>query len=216
MLERVREVAGSGALEDLTDLDLSNDLQVDQIAGALLKRLHEADDADAFRLLVELTSDRLAVMAEGLAAELGLATNPYELVIAFFSRLFIDLDPRQEAPPHFLANASDRLREDTETAIRDLALSDVHEPDSATMCEDGRTEADTDTNELIARATRIGFHRLDMSYRRVLRAKDTEDLSTSEIATQMGVPYAEVEELLQTARMRLAKAIDDALKGSPS
>lgn len=216
MLERVRKMVGSRALGDLTELDLSNDLHVDLAASELLKRLYEFDDADAFRLLVELTSDRLAGMSDELAAELGLATDPYDLVTAFFSRLFVDIDPRKELPLHFLASASDRLKEDTETAIRDLALSDVHVPASPTIWEDGITEAHIDTNELIARASLIGFHRLDVSFRRVLRAKDTEGLSASEIAIQMGAPYTEVEELLQTARERLAKAIDDALKGPSS
>lgn len=215
-LERIREVVGSDALSDLAALDVSDDLQVDRAAAALLKRFHDADDVAAFRLLVELTSDRLAALSEGLAAELGLGTDAYELVTNFFSRLFINLKPRDQAPLHFLVAAVEKLKVDAETIIRDLALGEVPDPEEPTICEDGKPKAHNNAEALVAHATRIGFHRLDLPYRRVLRAKDTAGLSTSDIANELGVSFVEVEELLQTARERLARAIDDVLKGPSS
>lgn len=216
-LERIREMLGADALSDLSALDLSVDLQVDRAAAALLKRFREEDDAAAFRLLVDFTSDRLATIAQDIAADLGMGTNSYDLVTNFFSRLFIDLSPREKVPLHFLASAAEKLEEDAETVIRDLALSEVPDPEEPTVWQDGsQQEKQNHTEAMVAHAARIGFHRLDQTYRRVLRAKDISGLSTSDIATQQGTSYAEMEALLQTARERLARAIDDVLKGPSS
>src|SRR5262245_18859333 len=79
-LERVRQVAGAPVLPDLAALDLGNDLHVDRAAGALLQRFQAADDVEAFKLLLELTADRLGLLAEEIAREQGLVEPPDTLV----------------------------------------------------------------------------------------------------------------------------------------
>jgi DNA-directed RNA polymerase specialized sigma24 family protein len=138
-------------------------LQVDRAATALLRHFRNADDSAAFRLLVELTTDRLEV--------------------------------------------------DAETIIRDLALSEVPDPEEPQVWEDAQAKRKGNVEAMVAHASRISFHRLDLNYCQVLRAKDIAGLSISDIAIQRDRPYAEVEELLLEARKRLARVVDDVLKG---
>ncbi len=214
-LERIRAVTGSDVLPDLNALDLANDLHVDQAAAALLRRFRAVDDANAFQLLVELTTERLAAIASDIAVELGLGADAFDLVKNLFSRLFLDLSSPENVPLHYLADSAEKLRVDAETMIRDLALGEVPDPEEPMLWQDGQAR-EQDTEAMVAQAARIGFHRLDLPFRRVLRAKDTEGLNTSDIAIRLGVPFADVEELLQSARERLARVIDDVLKGPSS
>ena len=213
-LERIREVLGRDALADLSALDLSNDLHLDRAASALLKQFRDGDDGAAFALLVELVSDRLAAIAQGIAVDLGMGTDPHELVTNFFSRLFVDTSPRRASAVQFLASAAKTLEQDAEAIIRELAMGEVPDPEEPTVLTAGpQSVSRSHIEAMVARAARIGFHRLDQNDRRVLRAKDVEGLGAAEIAARQGSSYLEVEALLQAARVRLARSIDDVLKG---
>lgn len=216
-LERIREVLGGDALADLSALDLSNDLHLDRAASALLNQFRDGDDGAAFSLLVELASDRLSAIAQGIAVDLGMGTDPHELVTNYFSRLFVDTSPRQAAEVHFLASAAKSLEQDAEAIIRELAMGEVPDPEERIILPEGsRPASQASIEAMVARAARIGFHRLDQSDRRLLRAKDVEGLGVAEIAARQGSSYVEVEESLQAARVRLARSIDGVLKGPSS
>jgi len=217
-LERVRQAAGAPVLPDLTELDLSNDLHVDRAASALLQRFQAADDVAAFRLLLELTADRLAALAEEAAREQGLAEPADALVAAFVEGLFVDVSPAA-GPGSFLARAAAAMRTEAETLVRDIALSDIaldgHHHHGARL--DGHAakarKARKARKEDIQRATRVCFHRLALPYRRALRAKEVEGLAPPAIAQRLAMTPQDAEALIEEAETALAAALERALGG---
>ena len=212
-LERVRKVVGETALPDLSELDRSNDLHVDRAAMALFRKFKQTDGMDAYELLVDLAVDRVAALAEDAARDLGLMEAADELVERFFESLFIDLTPAPPESASFLRMASDALREAAESRVRDIALSSAHDPEGAVLWEDGVPKVLADDGALHTRATRICYHRLDVPYRRILRAREVERMTPKEIATLMVLSPDEVDALLKEAEQRLAEAVDRELNG---
>jgi hypothetical protein len=212
-LERVRRVAGDGALQDLGELDLSNELHVDRAATALLSSFRKDDDVEAFTLLVDLTQDRLAALAGDVARELGLAEDSGQLVVNFFEGLFVDLSA-SDGSTAFLGQTAAKMRENAEAWIRDMALADPHaDPDIPRSWDDGQAQPRPPQADLLARVTRVCFHGLDLPFRRALRARDVEGLSPAEVGQRLELSPADAERLLGDATVRLAEAIDRSMKG---
>jgi len=92
--------------------DLRNELHIDLAAGWLLRRFREADDAEAFTALVELTRPALHLIARQVARQLAMALDPEDLVATFFARLFTDVRKRQPLVRRFLGLARTAMRND--------------------------------------------------------------------------------------------------------
>ena len=215
-LERVRKAVGAPVLPDVSEIDRDNDLHVDWAASALVQHFKKTDDIEAYRLLVDLTVERLTELAERVLQEEGLAESADELVVNYFESLFVDLGSSRSEGSTYLGQTAEKLRVDAEIRVRDIAMSGVSDPEGAVMWDDGRVATPVKEADLRTRATRICFHRLDLSYRRVLRAKEIQGLSTAEIADQMSLPLDETKALLHEAELRLAEIVEEEMKGGVS
>ncbi len=211
LLERIQKTVGVDVLPDVAGLDRRNDLHVDKVAAALHRHFLASDDVEAWKLLCDLTEERLRGLAREVIRELGLLEDPDELVVRFFESLFVDVRPRGVATESFLKSARNAMSADAESWVRDIALSSADDPESPAVWEDGHRQIpDADRHQ---RATRICFHRLDQPYRRALRAKDVDNLTHEEIASRLTLTTHEVEELLSEATLRLTEAIERELDG---
>jgi len=118
VLARVAELTGEPCVVPPVGVDLARDDHVDELAGQLLRRFRETDDAVAFELLVRLTEGRLAALARRIARELRPGVEPEDLVAAFFARLFTDLRRGQPLVRNFLGLARIALRNDALNQLR--------------------------------------------------------------------------------------------------
>jgi RNA polymerase sigma factor (sigma-70 family) len=219
LLERLKLMLRPEILSEAEPFDAMNAVHVDLAAEGLLEKAVIEGDAGSLRLLVDLTQPHLVVAAEQVAQEVGLAMAPDDLIVAMFSTLFVETAPRLPGTRHYLAWATNWMREHAEAWIRDLAMLDTPKVGAVALpaepCPDGSTvrtpnESDRDFQ---AHALKVCFHRLDVDSRRVLRAFDVQDLSRSEAALQLGLSEGAVEVRLREARRRLAEGIGNIMPG---
>lgn len=212
-LERIRQIVGAEALPDLAQLDRTNDLHVDRAATALLRHFLRTNAVPAFELLVDLTVDRVAELAAGVARDQGLLEPGDELAEAFFAHLFTQVGGEPPEAASFLRLSVDRMAGEAEARARDLALRRASDPEGPVLWENGAPRLEGGEDGLHGRATRICFHRLDLPHRRALRARDVDGWTVDQIAELLEVPAADARELLAEADRRLHDAIERELGG---
>lgn len=172
-------------MPELAAFDARNPLHVDRAAQHLLARLYADNDGGAFRLLVELVEPLLLPVARAITREVGLATDPSQLVSAHLASLFVDL--RQPVPEtrHFLEVSQLAMRKLAERRVDELAAAvplAVAEPVLPPRVPHGAGGGVTP----VPAPHRLGvrflslvsacFHRLDAADRRILVAgKSTTD-----------------------------------------
>jgi len=207
--------------------DLRNELHVDLAAGWLLRRFREADDAEAFTALVELTRPPLHQIARQVARQLAMALDPEDLVATFFARLFTDVRKRQPLVRRFLGLARTSMRNDALNQLRQFKRAQARHAiwGRQSLFEKWADPAEqADHNEQAQVLRRLGtvflcvvnqcFHELPERDRRILLARETEGLSYDEIAEALGLPRAQVGMILKRARQHLADRIGQSFARS--
>jgi RNA polymerase sigma factor (sigma-70 family) len=219
MGERIARMSGaSGPLPE--DFDPTDELAVDRAAGALLHRFREQDDVGAFTLLVELTQPRMARVARAVTRQLAMAIDPDDLVASFMARLFTDVRRGQPLVRHFLALAHTSMRNDALNQLRQYKRSQArHEIwERRRMAERASDPARAaDEKEQISRLERLGtvflavvgqcFHELPERDRRVLLAREVDQLSYDDLAKALDLPRGQIGMILKRAREHLAARI---------
>ena len=200
--------------------DTRNELHLDLAAGFLLRRFREADDAEAFTALVELTRPPLHHIARQVARQLAMALDPEDLVATFFARLFTDVRKPQPLVRRFLGLARTSMRNDALNQLRQFKRAQARH---AIWGRQGLFDkwadpaAQADDKEQAAVLRRLGtvflcvvnqcFHELPERDRRVLLAREMDGLSYDEIAEALGLPRAQVGMILKRARQHLSDRI---------
>jgi len=203
--------------------DLRNELHVDLAAGWLLRRFREADDAEAFTALVELTRPALHLIARQVARQLAMALDPEDLVATFFARLFTDVRKRQPLVRRFLGLARTAMRNDALNQLRQFKRAQARHAiwGRQSLFEKWADPAlQAEQKEQAAVLRRLGlfflcvvnqcFHELPERDRRVLLAREMDGLSYDEIADALSLPRAQVGMILKRARQHLADRIGES------
>jgi RNA polymerase sigma-70 factor (ECF subfamily) len=210
------------SLELPAAFDVRNELHLDLAAGCLLRRFREADDAEAFTALVELTRPPLHHIARQVARQLAMALDPEDLVATFFARLFTDVRKQQPLVRRFLGLARTSMRNDALNQLRQFKRAQARH---AIWGRQGLFDkwadpaAQADDREQVAVLRRLGtvflcvvnqcFHELPERDRRVLLAREMDGLSYDEIAEALGLPRAQVGMILKRARQHLSDRIGE-------
>ncbi|GJM22033.1 MAG: hypothetical protein DHS20C15_19480 [Planctomycetota bacterium] len=203
--------------ERLGNLDLRLPENVDIAARILLARFQSEDEPRLFDLLLELTEPFLRESARQVARQVGLALDPDELVVAFYSHLFIDPEKRLPDTPTFLSDSTEALRDEAQQLVSQVARLVIDEEEGARPrlytgpLPDAVAKLQTPYQRVVA----VCFHRLPLDERRVLRALDVEQLSINTTALALGTPAPQVRSLESQARQGLALALSQVTEGGP-
>jgi len=226
LLARAAALPGEPRVLLPADADLARDEHVDELAGQLLRRFRELDDAEAFELLVRLTEPRLHSLARRIARELRPGVEPEDLVASFYARLFTDL--RRGRPPvhNFLGLARTALRNDALNQLRrrkraearqrtwhDLRASEP-EPDPIRLADDREQSARMERlGALVLTLVAGRFAELPERDRLVLQAREIDGMTYEDIAVTFGLPRGQVGMVILRARKRLAARLSESLAG---
>jgi len=213
--ERLQRMAGKDALPDLRAFDRSDPLHVDQVARRLLARLWGENDGKAFELLVELTEPLLMRVALDITREIGLAFPPEELLGWYMGRVLVDLRRPPPDVPHFLQTAERALEQEAQRLLekfRDsipLRDGELRHPALSLGADDlpprpGMARIQAAMGRRFLSMMTVCFHHLDLADRRILLAREADQLSYAQIAQRLDVPPDEVLPRLMAARNRLA------------
>jgi RNA polymerase sigma factor (sigma-70 family) len=222
--DAVGGAAQAGGASGLPDaFDPRNELHLDLAAGWLLARFREADDAEAFSALVELTRPQLHQIARQVARQLAMALDPEDLVATFFARLFTDVKKRQPVVRRFLGLAHTAMRNDALNQLRQFKRAQARHAiwGRQSLFDKWADPARAaDDREQVAVLRRLGtvflcvvnqcFHELPERDRRVLLARELDALSYDEIAGALLLPRSQVGMILKRARQHLADRIGQA------
>ncbi len=217
--ERLKRKLGPELLQGPEPFDTANPFHVDRVCQELLQRAVVGGDSESLVLLVDLTQPHLVRGVEAVAQDIGLGMPPDDLIVALFSTLYVETAPRLPSTQHFLAWATDWMREHAEAWVRDLAMLDTPKVGARILppepCPDGSTVATPNGSEddFYAHALKVCFHRLDVDSRRVLRVFDVQGLPLAEAAKQLELEPEVVEARLREARRRLAEGIANIMLG---
>jgi RNA polymerase sigma factor (sigma-70 family) len=226
LLARIAALSGEPRVELPTAADLGRDDHVDALAGQLLRRFREADDALAFELLVRLTEPRLQRMARRIGRELRPGVEPEDLVATLYARLFTDLRRDRPVVRNFLGLACTALRNDALNQLRRQKRAEVRQRAWHAL-RAGEAEPDpihlADDREQTARMNRLGslvlalvagrFAQLPERDRLVLEAREIGGLSYHDIAVTFGLPRGQVGMVILRARKRLEARLREGLAG---
>lgn len=211
----------------LDALDLSDDLQLEQVACALLTRFHERDEAEALSLLYELTHDRLVALGRQVTFKVGLAADPEDLVAAFLTKLFTDVRRPQKPVRRFLAFAYTAMKNDALNQLRSLGRSrkrmlrfqeGLAPPTDPALAADHKEQAAAcqHLGLLLVSLVSVCFHQLKERDRRALLAREVAGLSYEEVAAELDLPAGQVGTVIRRARQRLSRALAQALAAGGS
>ncbi|HEX5009198.1 MAG TPA: sigma-70 family RNA polymerase sigma factor [Planctomycetota bacterium] len=228
LLARMAELSGEPRVVPPAGLDLARDDHVDELAGQLLRRFRETDDAVAFELLVRLTEGRLAALARRMARELRPGVEPEDLVAAFFARLFTDVRRGQPLVRNFLGLARIALRNDALNQLRRRKRAEARqrawhelragepEPDPIRLADDREQAQRLERLGALVLALVAGrLAELPERDRLVLQAREIEGLSYEDIAVTFGVPRGQVGMVILRARKRLTARLRETF-GDPA
>jgi RNA polymerase sigma factor (sigma-70 family) len=218
--ERIAALTAEFGMPPPADFDPANEQHLDAVAGALLHRFHERDDSAAFTLLVELTQARLHRIGRQVTRHLAMALDPDDLVAAFFARLFTDVRRPQPVVRRFLGLAYTAMRNDALNQLRQFKRAQArHElwgrEQLMARCQDPARGVDDREQSRVLR--RLGtvflavvnqcFHELAERDRRVLLAREIDQLSYDGIAEALQLPRGQVGMILKRARQHLAERV---------
>jgi RNA polymerase sigma-70 factor (ECF subfamily) len=224
--ELLARVAALPGLQVGPDTDLARDEHVDALAGALLERFREQDDAQAFELLVRLTEPRLLRLARRVTRELRPGVEAEDLVASLYARLFTDL--REDRPPvrNFLGLCATAVRNDALNQLRRRRRAEARqrawhslrasecEPDPIRLADDREQEQHmVRVGALLLALVSDGFAGLPERDRLVLQAREMEGLSYEDIGVTFGVPRGQVGMVILRARRRLEARVRQGLSG---
>ncbi len=206
--KRLREVLGADAPKSF---DPEDETLVEAVARLLLVRFHRENHYPTFELLVEATAPIMKREAMGVTRRVGLAVDPAQLVSNCLGRMYVDV--RQPSPicQDFLAEVRASMEADARALVEKLAR---------TAHIDGVLEAARETDPTAGIATSFSsivsfaFHRLTLEDRRLLLARDVDNLPYEQIAEMFGIYQDEIEERLLRARGRLSKRIANVFMAS--
>lgn len=198
--------------ERLGNLDLRLPENVNLAAHILFERFRRSDDARLFDLVLELTEPFLRKSARRIARQLGWALDPDELVVNFFSHLFVDPSKRMPDTEHFLDAADEALRDEAESLVSQVARLVIDEEHGARprLYTGPMPDAVAKLKTPFERVVAVCFHRMPLDQRRVLRALDVEQLDINAAALALGTPAPELRHLESQARQSLALALSQA------
>ncbi|MFT7463202.1 MAG: RNA polymerase sigma factor (sigma-70 family) [Pseudohongiellaceae bacterium] len=216
LVDRLERHLGASSVAHLQPLDLNNDLQLDELARLLLDRFRSQNDSEAFSLLAELTHERLAQIASGIARRLSPTVDPDDLQSTFISRLFTDLRGSERQPVRrFLALAHtsmknavyDQLRHQKRAQVGGPRYQDSlsHPVDPADFAEEQEETAllsrfGRDITELTERC----IHSLESREKNVLVAREILGMSYERVAAMLSLQPDQVGMIIRRARKQLA------------
>ena len=221
--ERLRLVPGAESVTCLRRFDPRNELHVDEAARVLLQRFREHDDVEAFKLLFEVTYERLAESAQRIVRRLSPAADADELASAFMERLFTDVRGRPQEPVrHFLALAYTSMRNDVLDQMRQqkraqangrtiyaAQVQPVDPADELLREEQDRVFAGfgREVLELAAEC----FAELDARDQQVLVAREIVQLPYERVAAMLNLAPDQVGMIIRRARVHLVRRITERL-----
>lgn len=211
---------------DVTGVDLDDEAEVERLAGLLLAAFRRDHDAEAFALLVDVTHAELWRIAHRITRRLGVIVDPEDLVATLFQRLFVQLDTPRDGVQHFFAFAHTAMRNEALNTLRKLARAsarhvvyetrfrDVVPPlDPSIVAESRETYVELRRRVWVFLAVVSAcFHDLRERDRRVLMAREVDDLSYDDIAEVLDLPRGQVGMILKRARERLDQRVARALR----
>jgi RNA polymerase sigma-70 factor (ECF subfamily) len=229
LLARIAALPGEPRVALPPDADLARDEHVDLLAGALLQRFRDADDAQAFELLVRLTEPRLLKLARRAARELKPGVEAEDLVAALYARLFVDLRAGRPPVRNFLGLCHTALRNDALNQLRRRRRAEARqrawqqlragecEPDPIRLADDREQARQmARIGVLLVSMVADGFSRLPERDRLVLQAREMEGLSYEDIGVTFGVPRGQVGMVILRARRRLEAHVRQGLGNPPA
>jgi RNA polymerase sigma factor (sigma-70 family) len=228
LLARVAALEGEPRIALPGGTDLRRDDHVDVLAGQLLERFRQADDALAFELLVRLTEPRLQRIARRLTRELRPGVEPEDLVATLYARLFTDLRRDRPQVRNFLAHSCTALRNDALNQLRRQKRAEARqrawhelragepEPDPIHLAGD-REQAErlARLSSLLLAVVAARFAQLPPRDRLVLEAREVDGRSYEEIAVTFGLPRGQVGMVILRARKRLEARLREGLQAAP-
>ena len=221
--ERLRLTPGSESVSCLRRFDPGNELHVDEAARHLLQRFREHDDVEAFKLLFELTHERLADSANRIVRRLSPAADADELASAFMERLFTDVRGRPQEPVrHFLALAYtsmrndvlDQLRQQKRAAANGRSIYATQTQPSDPADELQRAEEDQIFDGFgreVLELTAECFAELDARDQQVLVAREIVQLPYERVAAMLNLAPDQVGMIIRRARVHLVRRITERL-----
>jgi len=226
LLARIAALPGEPRIELPHGVDLGRDDHVDALAGQLLRRFRQADDAQAFELLVRMTEPRLQRIACRIGRELRPGVEPEDLVATLYARLFTDLRRDRPLVRNFLGLSYTALRNDALNQLRRSKRAEARQRTWHAL-RAGEAEPDpihlADDREQSARLSRLGslvlalvagrFAQLPERDRLVLEAREIEGRSYENIAVTFGLPRGQVGMVILRARKRLEARLRESLAG---
>ena len=213
--ERLQRVAGKEALPDLRAFDGTDPVHVDQVARRLLARLWGENDGKAFELLVELTEPLLMKVALDITREIGLAYPPEELLGWYMGRVLVDLRRPPPDVPHFLQAAERGMQTEAQRLLKKfrdgipLREGELRHPALALGADDaparpGMARIQAAMGRRFLSMMTVCFHHLDLADRRILLARESDQLTYAQMAQALDIPPEDVLPRLMAARNRLA------------
>lgn len=193
----------------------SEDLRIDDEARRLLERLWVDDDGDALAELGGLLGERLDALEPELLDDLG-SMVPLDLATEWFTELLTSPLPPGGVPAHPMAAARDWMEARGRALVTTLAARP--QPWEDGFGEDlpaewlGRLAIESD-EPLATYVTLVALHRLPLTTRRVMRARQVEGLSVPTCAQRLNLSPGQVEEHERTGRRAMLEAIDRLLRG---
>lgn len=224
LIERLSRLDVDGDGPDLDRIDPTDDAGIDELARYLLRRFHREDDVDALALLFEVAHARLVEIARSVVRRLALAADPDDLVMGFMTRLFTDVRRPQPEVHRFLGLARTAMRNDALNMIRSQSRARLrHEAYHSTLKTVADPIDDVEEPEHLESVARAGlcliavvghcFHGLSTRDRRVLIAREVDELSYREIGERLELAENQVGTVLKRARRRLSERIASTLAG---
>lgn len=223
LVGRLERHLGVTAISHLLPLDLADDLHLDELARMLLDRFRSQNDTEAFALLAELTHERLAQIANGIARRLSPTVDPEDLQSTFISRLFTDLRGSERQPVRrFLALAHtsmknavyDQLRHQKRAQLGGPRYQDTlsHPGDPADVAQDQEETALLSRfGEAITELTESCLHKLDPREKNVLVAREILGMSYDRVASMLSLQADQVGMIIRRARKQLADRLVESL-----
>jgi RNA polymerase sigma factor (sigma-70 family) len=218
LIARIARAVGEDACP--APFDPRDDGHVDRLAAPLLHRFREQDDTAAFTLLVELTQRRVSRIAHQVTRQLAMAIDPEDLVAGFFARLFTDVRKRQPLVQHFLGLAHTSMRNDALNQLRQYKRAQARHTvwgEQRLIEKVADPSVQAEDNEQVAILRRFGtvflavlgqcFHELSERDRRVLLAREVDQLSYDDIAGTLSLPRNQVGMIVKRAREHLSQRV---------